>query len=390
MQTKYNKEIEFLLEFGNSNYIKNLSFPTKKFSNLNWNYIFNQADYHQISPYIYVNLKKSDASVPKEFKKEFKLRYITSLSQYIYLEYAFKELASKLINEKTEFVPLKGFALAGFLYKDPTVRPVTDIDILVKQEDLHKIHKILAKHGYKKTFAGLSDKYYREYHCHYMYVKNGILIEVHWALSFDKPNKIVIPELWERTDDFKIHGLTLKNLSKEDTLLALLLHQRRFDKPLYLKTLLDISILLKKFKNQIDWNYVIKLAIKNKLKSLFFLILFIVNKLFSTPVPKEIFDKFYPGNIKKKIIQIIIENYIFHTENDSIAFRKKFYLILNFIWYDTLWDILVYLLWLSQEKFAKYYNLKPYSYKTKYLYKIRSIFIPFNAFLRLFRKLKFF
>lgn len=383
MNIKYSSEIDFLLKFGNPTYIKKTSLSAKKSNKLNWAYLIKQADYHQTSSYIFLNLKKNILPIPKKIKTQFKLRYIATLTKQIHLEKEFKKLASLFIKEKIEFVPLKGFALIGNLYKDPVVRNVVDIDILVKPKDLHKICKILKKNDYKNTHSNMSRKYHKKYHCHYMYIKNKELIEIHWALSFNKPNKIIIPKLWQRTIDFNIHNLKLKNLSTEDTLIALALHQRRFDKPLYLKTLLDIKILLEKHQNSIDWDYISKIAITNKLKHLFYLIFIVITNLYSTHIPKQIFNKFRPNYLKRKFISQIIPIYIFHPDNYKLTLRKKFYLMLNFIWYDTIWDIISYLLWLSQEKFAKYYNLELYSHKTKYLYKIRFLYIPLKTTINL-------
>lgn len=384
---KNKKEIEFLLKFSIRQLEINNRTPNINFREINWEYIINQADYHQVSPYIYVNLKKVKRSSLQKIKKKFKLRYVFSLSQYLRLKKHFKDLISILKQNNIEFVPLKGFALIKPLYKEPFVRITRDIDILVPETKLKKVDKILEQNGYKKSFSGLSEKYYRKHHCHYMYFKNGRLLEVHWALTFNKPYKLSIPNLWKRTQNLKFENFTIKTLSLEDTLISLILHQRRFDKPLYLKSLIDIDLFLRKYQNSINWDYIIKIAFKNKLKHPFYLIFFTLKQLFDTPIPKTVMKKFHPNNIKKFFLSHILQKYLFHPKIQEYHIRKSFYLKLNFIWYDTLWDTLIYIFWLPQEKFAKYYKLDPYSYKTSYLYKIRFIYIPFTTIVKLLKKL---
>jgi len=386
MQIEYTKEIKFLLNFSNPSLSINKKYSLKNTNNLNWEYILAQGDYHQISPYIYVNFKKINITLAKKIEEEFKLRYVNAFLNFIRLNQEFKNIVSIFNKENIEFVPLKGFALINILYKNPLVRTIKDIDILTKPNYLSKVETIIKKRNYKIILDDFSKEYYKKHHCEYTYRKNDIILDVHWALSFNRPYEIKIPDLWKRTKSCKIDGINLTILSIENNLIALALHQRRFDKPLYLKSLIDIHLLIEKFKNNIDWNYMKRIAIKNKLKSLFYLIFFIIEELFNTPIPKQVLNKFYPGFIKNKLIHRIIRKYLFYSKNYNYNFRKSFYFKLNFIWYDTLWDTLSYILWLPQEKFAAYYKLYPYSYKTTGLYKIRFLYTPLITIYKLLKK----
>jgi len=53
-----------------------------------------------------------------------------------------------------EVMPMKGIAVAELLYSDPGARPMNDLDLLVKPNQLEWAGRVLAELGYERVFAG--------------------------------------------------------------------------------------------------------------------------------------------------------------------------------------------------------------------------------------------
>jgi hypothetical protein len=56
----------------------------------------------------------------------------------------------KLLKNKVEFIVYKGYSLAKALYSPPQLRPATDIDILVRAQDAHRLEAILMANKYRR------------------------------------------------------------------------------------------------------------------------------------------------------------------------------------------------------------------------------------------------
>ena len=65
---------------------------------------------------------------------------------------------SKVLNEnKIDFIPLKGAQLILFYYRNLSLRPIRDIDILVKKEEISKIIEILFDQGFTLKISNLNN-----------------------------------------------------------------------------------------------------------------------------------------------------------------------------------------------------------------------------------------
>ena len=70
------------------------------------------------------------------------------------------ELLAALHDEGVEAIPLKGAVLAACYYRDPLMRPLTDLDILVKESDLGKAGEVLLRLAYRCHSRSAEDMVY--------------------------------------------------------------------------------------------------------------------------------------------------------------------------------------------------------------------------------------
>ena len=128
-------------------------------------------------------------------------------------------------NQKNiEFLVLKGLYLAFDIYPDIGLRPMTDVDFLIKREDLDRVEKILFQLGY----YDVSPKAQRSYGCDVTFCnKDGIFIDIHWDLcQYERFRGIIniTPDFWKRAREFNLDGMCPQTLSIEDHILYISLH----------------------------------------------------------------------------------------------------------------------------------------------------------------------
>jgi hypothetical protein len=81
-------------------------------------------------------------------------------------------------------VILKGAAIAPLFYADPVERDVTDLDLLVRLEDVRDAVRALAKAGYAAPTSFHELLAYRRHHFHFpLEHRDSHVVEIHWALS---------------------------------------------------------------------------------------------------------------------------------------------------------------------------------------------------------------
>lgn len=84
-----------------------------------------------------------------------------------------KQLVELFVTHGIPYAIMKGYSVSR-LYREPDLRPLGDIDILIRRDDKEIVNEMLLSNGYK---------YALEQEHHVCYIKDGMHIEVHVSLS---------------------------------------------------------------------------------------------------------------------------------------------------------------------------------------------------------------
>ena len=68
-------------------------------------------------------------------------------------------------------VPIKGLSYSQDYYKRFGLRPIVDIDLCVKKEDMEQGVELLERMGYQKYLAGGTEGYWRKNQCHLEFIR---------------------------------------------------------------------------------------------------------------------------------------------------------------------------------------------------------------------------
>ncbi len=228
-----------------------------------WDTLPAEAEKHGMAPLVYFHMKNLGNIIPEET-----LRDLAALS-----------LRHKLINEsrsmilgemvtlfQTENIPflvLKGGALMHLLYPEPYLRPMKDLDILIRPVDDKKVSNLLLRNGFISQSGSFIHP--SELHLPTFTRQAGgfsISLEVHHRLL-----RITNNDFWGYIDelpfpplDFALPtGEIAKTLSKEDFLYHICMHSfysYHLLEPIKVIWVADICNFSEKFKYELDWKFI--------------------------------------------------------------------------------------------------------------------------------------
>lgn len=196
--------------------------------------------------------------------------YQGNLARNMYLYAELKRILETLYDKGVEVIVLKGATLAKTVYGDIGLRQMSDIDLLVKKEDLFHAEKIMSGLGY--YFHGnMSPEWYRENHQHISYIhpETHIPVEIHWHIAKKTHmsririvDTDIIEGWWEDAKTLEFCSNKAFLLCPDDLIIHLCLHffkhrfisqNRGFTSRGALIQMCDIFQTLKHYKNEIDW-----------------------------------------------------------------------------------------------------------------------------------------
>jgi len=355
---------------------------------INWVLFKRLLLYHELAPFTYSYFKSSSLAFPNELMSFLKSYYHLAIFQNEFFQNEFLKINSIFTQEGIYILPIKGLALLRDTYVQIPERPMVDMDVLVQEHKLDRAEQLLTKLGYKKYLKAGNEYYWRHKNCDIPFKKEDKkgLLELHFALDLKRYNRYILPHLWNRLRSIESDNNKINLLSPEDTLFSLALHQRRFGKRLSLKNVLDVALLINKYKDNFDWDYVLKEAKSGKMCNTIFFVLFQAKILLDISLPKDILRKLGVPFWKKRLMYKFIKKDTFSP--NPFEKLKYIYFKNHFLLYDSLWEPIDHIVHITQEEFAKYHNLPLYAPRTKKLYRIWFLYTPYKLIKDNLRKIK--
>jgi len=249
----------------------------KNLADSDWYMLICRSSAHKVAPLLYQRLLDNGVD---EFVPEHAIQMLRRL--YLNNSFINSQKFVKLSNilkafdkEKIQVIVLKGFAVGGLVYDNIALRPMGDIDLLVKSEDVSKIDSILSNLGWTNESPQLFAKSKKRVTGDITFSKDSVFIDMQTKLH-------LMPKLdiWKKVSFIEINGINVPILELNDFLLHLCLHLNQhicvgFSE---LIRLCDIMEMLEKFGDQLDWKYIADTAKANKAEDGLYRILNIIAK----------------------------------------------------------------------------------------------------------------
>ncbi|MDP8230007.1 MAG: nucleotidyltransferase family protein [Candidatus Gorgyraea atricola] len=350
----------------------------KKLEGIDWMVFERLLSYHEIAPYAYVNIKPYINSFPQRLRGLLRNSYWHVVRDNILKDREYQRIFRAFQGNDIDVLPFKGASFLNDIYEEDLLRPMSDIDLLVSDRGYEKAEDILQELGYKKSLGGLTESYWRNKQCHIAFYRpckdnQCFIVDLHWGLDFKRNSKTVLADIWKRTRYVEtIEGKKIRLLSPEDSLFSIALHQRRYGKVLSLKYILDTKLLFQKYKDELDLDYIVDSSKKERMSSCLYFLLLQARLFFGSGDFDALLDRLPVSRFKRNLMERFIND---KMSSDSLVHEYKVnYLKTHFLLYDDYMEPVRYIMSIPLEQFARFYDLRPYSMKTRILYKLRFLY----------------
>jgi hypothetical protein len=218
-------------------------------------------------------------------------------------------------------LPMKGPALASYLYAEPMLRSAVDLDFLVQKSDLKPLAQKLQQRGYTLTEApgSLEDQRYlnRDSEFHFVSETVGVAVEIHWRIVPEQ--RFCSDFLWERVISTAFLGAKCLALPPEELLFLLCVHGGAKHQWAFLKWISDIAAMAA--TKSIDWSYLLKLAQRCGEQRTLMVALCLIHRLFAIPLPADLLRKIYANPVNVGFVGLI-QGRLFREDSGLPGFRE--------------------------------------------------------------------
>src|SRR5581483_11530805 len=199
---------------------------------LDWERLWNQARLHEVQPLLATALGRIGprAAVPAAWLARARRRLYAILIRNTSLADTLAEVLTAFQRAGIDALPVKGIVLAETIYGGLALRPLGDLDVLVHPADLPTARSVLAGLRFvQPPHPGFENAYHPFHDPPYFRPASGgeICLELHWGLWAINFFHMDTDMLWRRSIPTRLHGIEVRILSPEDTLLHLAIHRSR-------------------------------------------------------------------------------------------------------------------------------------------------------------------
>jgi len=299
---------------------------------LDWPAIITKAKNQGVAQFLYFHLAKLEevwSIVPDELKKELREFYHRILANNWLIQNELKKIIPLLDRVCIEVIVLKGASLLGSVYKNIAFRPMIDVDLLVRKQDLPRAKTILHDIGYRKPdFLDQQslEKFGGEIH---LYKNGGVFLDIHTTLSqyerFEDILKIDSDEeLWNKTRRFNNGEGEIRMLGPDHLLMHLCMHQALAHWFAGLFRFCDLRETILAYKEELDFEYIIKKARIYKINKILYFALSSVQELFGPILPQDFLANLqYKHRLTISIGCFLFRKKILSLPDKEVAFRKS-------------------------------------------------------------------
>lgn len=211
------------------------------------------------------------SQIPEQRRNKWKRYSVQTLFNYNQAEKATVYLFKVMEEEAIPAITMRGMALTQWVYSDPILRPMVDVDILIPTEARHNLIQKLEKHGLVCA---------RVLRSQFIYEIDNTKFEVHWSFLTPKRYRTAANfDNWIDTRQaVKANTGTIYCFSPENELLDLVCHAFIHHELDTLLKLTDIALVAQ--SENLDWDYITRWCDAASMTKLFALTFGVIDYLF--------------------------------------------------------------------------------------------------------------
>ncbi len=267
-----------------------------------WDTVQHTPALQPLFPLLYRRLQQTEVwpAVPARTRDSLRGSYYASLLWGDRLAAALRPVLQAFEEQNVPVILLKGTALAAEIYENVALRPMVDVDLLVRPQDLSRARCVLDDLGYRLSPnpAGHPEQFDEEYGGEIELRRDDgqglIVVDLHTHLIaiewYRRATRLGdVEALW--TDSRPLNGVggEALQLSPEDTLIALCVHlavPEAFASPI--RRLLDVDWLIRRSDPPLDWDWLIARIKYFRVRMPVLVCLQMACGVYETPVPADV------------------------------------------------------------------------------------------------------
>jgi len=278
-----------------------------------WEALHACARRHHLEPFLYFRLRRDapSVSVPPPVLAALRRQYHTVAARNLRLGHDLRRILRCLAGRRVPAIVLKGGHLAHAVYPRPALRPMMDIDLLVRREGLADAVAALRGLGYApwdgpRDMAPVDSV---QSHVPTMSLPSvagsspPIPVELHWTIVRPAARLALAPEgLWARACRTDVAGTEALVLAPEDLLHHLVLHLAADD--LFrtgLLPLLDMARVVGHFADRFDWDRFLAIVAETGSGRHACLALSLATEFLDVPIPSRVMAGLHPPGMPEAV-----------------------------------------------------------------------------------------
>lgn len=310
------------------------AFCTLAGQDLDWGQVHKLALHHQTLQVLNHHLQKRGLYPDEHYMREFKRYARGSALQSMLLVEQLKVLDRELQQAGLQVIHFKGPVLAMQAYKSLSLRVCSDLDMLLRPDDLLRFGGVVTENGFipgskmqrwygykRRLFLYLSKQ------ATFVHRHNHIHLDVHIALA---PPLYAYPThfdaLYARSVLIEVQGVSVRTFSPEDALVLLCLHgeKNRWE---FLKYVCDIAALIEAHP-ALDWQSIAQRSEHTHTRRIVLIGMSLAHALLGAEVPARMLEPLEQEPAVRELRDYLLKR--FSSMNMKITdFEKRFWLHLR-------------------------------------------------------------
>lgn len=256
---------------------------------IDWDCVIRRACLHGIVPIVYRTLEgMTEERVPKAVLNKLWVYTRVIADRNTLLAEELNTILKLFSSKGIEVMPLKGPLLTTELYGNLELRPMTDLDILVRTRDVLEAKRLLIAQGYlpEKDLDTHQEKEHLNHDCefHFYQAERKLNVDLHWRIVRWQAFKSDF--LWSRAVTARSGEIQSLWLAPEELFLFLCIHLYKHHW-YQLKWILDIALILVRHPTM-NWDRVKELACGTGNRHTILRVLCVVDRILGVPVPQKL------------------------------------------------------------------------------------------------------
>ena len=226
------------------------------------------------------------------------------------LFHATKPVVAALEENGIATLLVKGVPLSFLYYGNHALRPMADIDIVVRRNDARRALALLDRFGWRDNIPP-SDADFEFRHALGLLGPKKLELDLHWHLLYEANDDAADEFFWSAAQPFDFAGVASRTLNPTDALMHVIIHGVRWNAEPPTRWVVDALAIMRANHGVLDWKRMLSFARHWRLTHRLGLGLAYLTEHHAAPVPLSVLREFHtarPSVVERIENSVILRN----------------------------------------------------------------------------------